>query len=563
MIIGIDFDNTLINYEGLFYRAAHKKNWLDSSCQTRACIKQRLIKEDGNDLRWQYLQKEVYSRLIEEAEPFHGVLEFIRNKLDSGDKIYIVSHKTRFSNLDGKTDLIQPALKWLIKNKIIAGSSSIDHNQILLDRNNIFFCETRSEKIDTIRNLACDVFIDDLPQVLNDPDFPEGVLKILFGNNISDNNNKTDCLILEVPSWQAINVISQLKKCYSNEFICELYKTINYVPEHYKVCNEGGNHNAFIISSGNETLFIKVAEPEKSAQLKKEYEALHFLHERGIKNIPETRHFSEKQGFLVQAAISGKKINSVNQVSILEVIGFIQKLDSVRDTFRPASQSRKKLKDYPRALELRLDRIFSGIETMHKHHPELMMIKNLIEDKLLPLKQIVEKHYNKLLHRFKLNENYIFSEHERILNPSDFGFHNALLDNNNRIVFLDFEYFGWDDKIKMVSDFIHHPGHSLTAEQQVFFIRQLKKTGFLTPELLNRLRTVIDLIGLEWVLIILNVAQVDKLKQKKSAFSELSVSELITRQYNKASDLLDQYATHYSNNRECITLGLNWNEITR
>ncbi|MDP6621424.1 MAG: aminoglycoside phosphotransferase family protein, partial [Alphaproteobacteria bacterium] len=49
----------------------------------------------------------------------------------------------------------------------------------------------------------------------------------------------------------------------------------------------------------------------------------------------------------------------------------------------------------------------------------------------------------------------------RTLSPSDFGFHNALRRPNGRLAFLDFEYFGWDDPVKMVADFLWHPGMEL------------------------------------------------------------------------------------------------------
>ena len=42
---------------------------------------------------------------------------------------------------------------------------------------------------------------------------------------------------------------------------------------------------------------------------------------------------------------------------------------------------------------------------------------------------------------------------ERILSPSDFGFHNALLDAKGQLRFFDFEYAGWDDPAKTVCDF--------------------------------------------------------------------------------------------------------------
>jgi hypothetical protein len=42
---------------------------------------------------------------------------------------------------------------------------------------------------------------------------------------------------------------------------------------------------------------------------------------------------------------------------------------------------------------------------------------------------------------------------DRILSPSDFGFHNALLDRQGNVRFFDFEYAGWDDPAKLGCDF--------------------------------------------------------------------------------------------------------------
>ncbi|MDB5799571.1 MAG: hypothetical protein JWL63_510 [Rhodocyclales bacterium] len=42
---------------------------------------------------------------------------------------------------------------------------------------------------------------------------------------------------------------------------------------------------------------------------------------------------------------------------------------------------------------------------------------------------------------------------QRCISPSDFGFHNALIEQNGNIRFLDFEYAGWDDPAKTAGDF--------------------------------------------------------------------------------------------------------------
>ena len=44
--------------------------------------------------------------------------------------------------------------------------------------------------------------------------------------------------------------------------------------------------------------------------------------------------------------------------------------------------------------------------------------------------------------------------HKQILSPSDFGFHNSLMTINGSLTFIDFDYFDWDDPVKLTADFI-------------------------------------------------------------------------------------------------------------
>src|SRR6185503_11886129 len=41
------------------------------------------------------------------------------------------------------------------------------------------------------------------------------------------------------------------------------------------------------------------------------------------------------------------------------------------------------------------------------------------------------------------------------LSPSDFGYHNAVLADDETVRFFDFEYAGWDDPAKLVCDFFN------------------------------------------------------------------------------------------------------------
>lgn len=93
----------------------------------------------------------------------------------------------------------------------------------------------------------------------------------------------------------------------------------------------------------------------------------------------------------------------------------------------------------------------------------------------------------------------------RVLSPSDFGFHNTLRQAGGQLTFLDFEYFGWDDPVKLTADMLWHPGMALKADEA-----DMLRTG-LQPlfaardaRFAHRLAVMLPLYGLCWCLILLN-----------------------------------------------------------
>ena len=88
------------------------------------------------------------------------------------------------------------------------------------------------------------------------------------------------------------------------------------------------------------------------------------------------------------------------------------------------------------------------------------------------------------------------------MSPSDFGFHNSLRSQNENLIFHDFEYFGWDDPVKLISDFSHHAAMNLSNElEQIWFSETSEIYG---KQLLGRLSAAWPMYGLNWCLIILN-----------------------------------------------------------
>ena len=92
----------------------------------------------------------------------------------------------------------------------------------------------------------------------------------------------------------------------------------------------------------------------------------------------------------------------------------------------------------------------------------------------------------------------------RTLSPSDFGFHNALRRPDGTLVFVDFEYFGWDDPAKAVADFLHHPAARVPPLLRAPFVEAVVRGFPKGTAVADRLAVVYPLTGVNWCLIALN-----------------------------------------------------------
>jgi hypothetical protein len=178
MKIGIDLDNTLICYDHAFQRVAREEGLLPASFEgNKAAVKRALLAQQPDGFLWESLQGLVYGRRIDAAILFDGVADFVEACRARGDAVTIVSHKTERAHHDPlNTDLRVAALQWMGDHRFF------DTAGLALGRADVYFEGTREEKIQRIRALGCDVFVDDLVEVLGHAEMPAGCRKILFGS---------------------------------------------------------------------------------------------------------------------------------------------------------------------------------------------------------------------------------------------------------------------------------------------------------------------------------------------------------------------------------------------
>lgn len=173
MHVGVDFDNTIIRYDELFYSIALEKRLIPPSVlPSKKAIRDYLWSlTDGNKL-WTELQGVVYGPRIHGAAINEGFNEFVFFCRKNRIQVSIISHKTQYPAVGEKYDLRHAALKWLIDKKMVGNNG--------IARSNIYFEDNRKEKINRIKAISCTHFIDDLTEVFDDAEFPPNVKKFLF-----------------------------------------------------------------------------------------------------------------------------------------------------------------------------------------------------------------------------------------------------------------------------------------------------------------------------------------------------------------------------------------------
>jgi hypothetical protein len=172
--IGVDLDNTLADFDTLFREAAIAGGLLPAAfaggkTEVRAAVRAG----PGGETAWRHLQGRVYGPLMEGAPLFAGAAEFLVACRVRGDRVFIVSHKTRLGH-GGTADLHAAAFSWLAAKGFFAPRG------FGIGLADVFLAPDRAAKLARIAALDLSHFIDDLPEVLDDPAFPEGPRRLLF-----------------------------------------------------------------------------------------------------------------------------------------------------------------------------------------------------------------------------------------------------------------------------------------------------------------------------------------------------------------------------------------------
>jgi len=174
LLIGIDFDNTIICYDRVFHKLALESGLIPRDLPAGKNSIRKHFRQAGKEELWTEMQGQVYGDKIIEAESYPGVDDFLGYCKLKNISTCIVSHKTKNPYRGPKYDLHAAGYKWLRL------KGFLDEEKSGISSRNVYFELTKEEKIQRIISLKCTHFIDDLPEILLADGIPGNITKILF-----------------------------------------------------------------------------------------------------------------------------------------------------------------------------------------------------------------------------------------------------------------------------------------------------------------------------------------------------------------------------------------------
>ena len=309
----------------------------------------------------------------------------------------------------------------------------------------------------------------------------------------------------------------------------------------YKVAVGGAQHFA---------LKVYFRHPaDKRDRLATEFGSFSHLWANGFREIPQPLATDPELGWAIYQFIEGDRIPA-GQVSVAEVLNAADFLGRLRDlsgqsesrNLGVASEAFFSVEAMLENLNQRLSRLRAVGEETAAHQT----LRDFLAGEFTPLLERVTSWSESRLHAAGMSFAQKLSWEQRTLSPSDFGFHNALRQRDGRIIFLDFEYFGWDDPAKMIVDFLLHPAMSLSPDLKKRFVSAVLRRFADWPGLSGRVESVYPLFGLKWCLIMLNEFLPGELLRRQFASATgADRSTLQRQQLDKARQMLNRISREY------------------
>lgn len=247
---------------------------------------------------------------------------------------------------------------------------------------------------------------------------------------------------------------------------------------------------------------------DSTDRLGTEFSALEFLWRNGIRNVPQPLLSDPGSNTGVYSFIEGTKLKpgEVDEGGVDEAAAFVSTLHGLRnahgaDGLPFAKESCFTLAAYLEVMAGRIKKL-GDIDSSDEAGKAL---SGFLSDRFLPEYELIRERLCDGAKEVGIGLEAELPLSERTLSQSDFGFQNIIKLPEGGLSFIDFEYFGWDDPVKLISDFFLEPAVPVPVNLRLRFLEAIAPLEGAGGELRTRLGLVYPVLALKWCLIILNV----------------------------------------------------------
>lgn len=376
-----------------------------------------------------------------------------------------------------------------------------------LRREDVFFEGTRAEKLRRIAAQGCTVFVDDLEEVLTEPEFPPGVDRWLYAPGGSQ---RQPAGLKVFGEWGELQHRLVPKGGQDEPLFAAVAAALGERPSSVTRLAGGANNVVARVDVGGQPrlakfYFTHARDPRD--RLGTEFAVLEFLWRNGVRCVPEPLRMSRAHNLGVYEFIVGERV-APGQVTLADVEQLIDLLAAMwrlrtmpgADKLASASEAAFTLNGYWAYVDQRMSRMRTALA----ERPDVAAVSEFVERELVPVARAVRDFLSTKAAELGVGLDAGLSLAQRTLSPADHGFHNVLRSADGSLTFLDFEYAGWDDPAQVIANALLLPEVPLLAQHRAAFVGGLLARLDGAAGVRARLRLIYPMLALKWSLIMLN-----------------------------------------------------------
>jgi hypothetical protein len=287
-------------------------------------------------------------------------------------------------------------------------------------------------------------------------------------------------------------------------------QTVGQRPRSVQRLTGGANNVVARVELQSEPLLAKVyfSHPrDLRDRLGAEFNVLSFLWNNGVRCVPRPVAMNQQYHLGLYEFIHGEKpaAGEVRADDVRQLATLLSTMWALRD--RPGADILPKASEAEFSLQAYHDHVAARLvrmETALASDSVPASVRELLRLQARPAWETIGRFLESRSADYGIDVTSEIPRHLRTLSPADHGFHNTLRTSEGRLVFLDFEYAGWDQPAQVLANACLQPEIPLPSEFRKTFITEMLEQLREDPQLLLRLRLLYPMLSLKWSLIMLN-----------------------------------------------------------